>query len=141
MTLLGAVAGFAVGGTTGLLEAAATGGLASPVAIAQTGAATIAGAAAGAAAGEALSNIFFAKSHTVATTSIPGHGTVRVDWEEPSGDRPGNVHVQGKGRGALAKTILNAVDDLRNLPKAVRDNSTIQQGVRKAFEMLERFNQ
>jgi len=141
MTLLGATAGFIGGGGTGLLEAAATGGVATPVAVAQTVAATGTGAAWGAAAGELLSNIVFAKSHTVATTAISGHGTVRVDWEEPAGDRPGNVHVQGKGKNALGKVILNTIDDLKNLPKAVRDNATIQQGVKKAFDMLGKFSQ
>jgi hypothetical protein len=141
MSLLGGTAGFILGGGAGVLETAFSGGLAAPAAVLQTGAATATGLAWGAAAGELLSNIVFAKSHTVATTSVAGHGTVRVDWEEPAGDRAGNVHVQGKGKNALGKVILNTIDDLKNLPKAVRDNQTIQQGVKKAFDMLERFSQ
>lgn len=100
-----------------------------------------AGAALGKATGQLLSNVLFSKSHTVATTDIAGNGRVRVDWEEPAGDQPGNVHVQGKGKGALPKTIMRTIEDLKNLPKAVRENQTIQRGVQKALDLLDRFQQ
>lgn len=60
-TLAGATAGFIIGGGAGLLEIAATGGLATPAAVATAGSGMALGAAGGKALGQLLSNIVFSK--------------------------------------------------------------------------------
>lgn len=96
------------------------------------------GAALGASAGLAL-GLVFSKSHTVGTVEIQGQ-KVRVDWNEPRGRRPGDVHIQSKG-GEPIYEKLNSPDDLSRLPKSIRGNETIQQLVQKAFDLLGRFQQ
>lgn len=54
MTALGMQAGFTLGGGTGLVEAVASGGLLTPVAVAQTAGATVAGAGLGRATGDLI---------------------------------------------------------------------------------------
>lgn len=100
------------------------------------------GALLGARVGATIDALILAsKSHTTASVSIPNHGRTRVDWEEPTGNTPGNVHVQGKGRGAVPKTKIESLRDLDKLPKAIRENPTIRRGVERALEQLRRFRE
>lgn len=127
--------GGAAGGTGGFF----LGGIG---AVPGAGAGALQGAALGAAAGALLDGLIWAsKSHTTATAAISGHDTVRVDWEEPTENTPGNVHIQGKGRGAPPKTKIEGLEDLKNLPRAIRENDTIRRGVERALEQLRKFTE
>ena len=100
------------------------------------------GAFVGAVTGAAVDGLILAsKSHTTATVDIPGLGRTRVDWEEPTGNTPGNVHVQGKGRGGVPKTRIGGPDDMNKLPKAIRENPTIRRGVERALEQLRKLKE
>lgn len=79
------------------------------------------------------------KSHTTAVAHIGGYGTTRVDWEEPTDDTPGNVHVQGKGRGGIPKIKIESLDDLAKLPKAIRENEKIRRELSALWSSCESF--
>ncbi len=64
-----------------------------------------------------------------------------MDWEEPTPRGPGNVHVQGKGRGAVPKTKIGGPEDLGKLPRDVRDNPVIRRGIERALEQLKKFTE
>jgi hypothetical protein len=72
---------------------------------------------------------------------IAGHGRTRVDWEEPTDDTPGNVHVQGKGKGAIGKIKIESLDDLKKLPRSIRENKIIRRGIERALEQLRKFRE
>ena len=76
-------------------------------------------------------------SKTITNVEI-NRAKVRVDVEFPTGGSTGNVHVQVKGPGA-GKFYLNNLDDLAELPKSIRNNESIQRGVKKAFDLLNRY--
>lgn len=63
-----------------------------------------------------------------------GKAKVAVD-AEIGGSGLAQVHVQIKGG---AKTIINSLDDLGELPKRIRTNADVQAAIRKAFEWLEK---
>jgi len=62
-----------------------------------------------------------------------GKAKVAVD-AEIGGSGLAQVHVQIKGG---AKTIINSLDDLSELPKRIRTNAEVQAAIKKAFEWLE----
>jgi len=135
---VGSTVGAWFGGGSGLALGSVTG----PGAVlAAAGGATV-GAGAGAAIGVGIAGVLdaginvFSKSHTVGQTDIGGHGTVRVDWNEPRGNRPGDVHVQGEG----FYQKVEGLGDLRSLPKKIRNNADIKKWVEKGIRMLEEFN-
>lgn len=142
MTILGAIGGGIKGGAEGALVALPTGETVAvvtiPIGAALEGAA---GAAAGKLAGMALTNVLFSSGHnsrTTARTKI-GKQSVRVDAELPTDHSPGDVHVQTKGPGGPQKFRVPGVDELSGLPKAIRENSIIQRGIEKAFDLINRF--
>jgi hypothetical protein len=139
MQAVGTVAGFVLGGGTGAFETAISGGALAPVAVAQTAMATTAGAGIGRAAGELIWGMASGfNSRTTARTKI-GKQAARVDAELPTGHSPGEVHVQTKGPGGPQKYRVPSANDLSGLPRVLRENETIQRGITKAFELIERF--
>jgi len=139
-TALGMLVGGALGGFGGGVGGFLTGPGGVVVAPALSTAGAIKGATIGAALGGLLDGIVYSKSHTVGKMDIPGYGEVRVDWNEPRGDRPGDVHIQAKGRAPIYEK-LDHPGGLKKLPKAIRENETIQKWVQKAFELLGRMQQ
>jgi hypothetical protein len=138
-TVIGVDVGMAAGGGAGLMASAPTGGVAAPATV-PAGAAVggMVGAASGLLVGEALTDKLFSDSHTTAQTQI-GKQNARVDVDYPEGGRPGSVHVQTKGPGGAQYHPVRDANDLSGLPKFLRDNQTIQRGVQKAFDLLNRF--
>jgi hypothetical protein len=115
MTLLGGTLGFVAGGGLGLLEIAATGGLATPAAVATAATGTALGAAAGKAAGQALSNLFFAEnsSESAEGSSAPryktpasGRSGAEAARDVPSWAR-GNRPMVGENGKQFAKRLLD----------------------------------
>ncbi len=138
-TVIGADLGMAAGGGAGLMASAPTGGVAAPATVpAGAAAGGMVGAAAGLLIGDAMTDKMFSNSHTVTQTQI-GKQNARVDVEYPEGGRDGNVHVQTKGPGGRERYGVGDPNDLSGLPKFLRDNQTIQRGVQKAFDLLNRF--
>jgi RHS repeat-associated protein len=124
----GGAGGFFAGAGVGAIPGAAAGGLE--------------GALLGARLGAALDLLILAsKSHTTAVVDISGHGRTRVDWEEPTDDTPGNVHVQGKGKGGIPKVKIESLDDLKKLPRSIRENKNIRRGIERALEQLRKFRE
>ena len=73
------------------------------------------------------------KGRTLVNTKINGKMT-RVDIEFPQGGKPANLHVQIKGTGQ--KIMIESLDDLKKLPKAVSKNATIINTVKKGLKLL-----
>lgn len=73
------------------------------------------------------------KGRTLVNTKINGRMT-RVDIEFPQGGKPANLHVQIKGTGQ--KVMIESLDDLNKLPKAVSKNSVMVNTVKKGLKML-----
>ena len=73
------------------------------------------------------------KGRTLLNTKINGKMT-RVDIEYPQGGKPANLHVQIKGTGQ--KVIIESLDDLEKLPKAVAKNKAIIETLKKGLKML-----
>lgn len=88
MQAIGSIAGFLIGGGSGIVESVASGGLLAPVAVAQTGAAFAAGAGAGRAAGE----IFWLARKAIGQTASGGPTDEHGSELGPSG-KP-KIHIQ-----------------------------------------------
>ena len=73
------------------------------------------------------------KGRTLVNTKINGKMT-RVDIEFPQGGKPANLHVQIKGTGQ--KVMIESLDDLNKLPKAVSKNTAIINTVKKGLKLL-----
>ncbi len=73
------------------------------------------------------------KGRTLVNTKINGKMT-RVDIEYPQGGKPANLHVQIKGTGQ--KVMIESLDDLDKLPKAVGKNKAIVNTVKKGLKLL-----
>jgi hypothetical protein len=99
------------------------------------------GATIGGFTGRIVDLILLSKSHTTTTVDLPGRGRTRVDWEEPTENGPGNVHVQGKGKNAVPKTRIDGPEDIQKLPRDVRENDAIRRGIERALEQLKKFTE
>jgi len=64
----------------------------------------------------------------------------RVDIEYPQGNKPGNLHVQLKDKNIHGTTsprkMIKTLDDLDELPKAVRKNPAIRKAVERGLKTL-----
>ena len=154
--LIGSVGGFVAGGGAGLLAAAPTGELAAPITVplaAVQGAAL--GAGAGLTVGKILTSLLFNESIEQSSSGgqkgrdnkrflnqkpLQGGRRVSVDAETGgSGDPVVQVTVQGKGiRGGRIDYLINAADEIKSLPRALRANSEIIQAVNKALQYINR---
>ncbi len=125
-----------------MATALATGGAGAVAAPEEIAAGTALGAGVGHVLGEITSFAMAGRtggtSRTVGGARV-GRQNVRVDVEYPTGGSSGNVHVQWKGPGGPGKQFLNGLEDLQQLPRAIRENVVIQRAVAKAFDLLSRF--
>lgn len=147
--------GFLAGAVDGAVRGGGVGGLACGPTCAVVGAtagAIIEGTAAGQLAGIAAEASWNAGGYAQSENHGPagggfsnkrfahnvkiGRNQVSVDAEVGGGGQP-NVHVQIKGPGQ-GKIYIKSADDLGALPKSIRTNREIQEGIQKAFEYIEK---
>jgi RHS repeat-associated protein len=129
---IGATAGFWFGGGTGALETVATGGLAAPVAVAQTAAATGLGAAAGGLLGEIVN---FATSATSGDNAAARGG--RAAHGEYSTQMSGQGYTTNRQSIPGTKLRPDAIDPLRGIVRELKPNTA--SGIARGTAQLQKY--